>query len=228
MKDILAIIDAALVRKGLSASAASRLAVGNPSLIKNMRAGSVDGKRFNTAALEKLADVLDLEFYFGEARGHTVVHLPGGFAERSVEPLASAQARQEALEMGFLPIPYHAAAAPDFRGTAPVALARGWLSVSGLDADSLAFLPVIADDMAPTLKIGALALIDTAQTDGNDDGIWAISVKGHYVFARIQRPAPDMMVLKGDKPDQPVQIFKGSELSAMKLLGRVVWIAHQP
>lgn len=37
VKDILDIIDEALLRKGLSASAASKLAVGNPSLIKNMR-----------------------------------------------------------------------------------------------------------------------------------------------------------------------------------------------
>jgi hypothetical protein len=64
--------------------------------------------------------------------------------------------------MGFLPIPYHAAAAPDFRGTAPVALARQWLSASDIPAETLAFLPVICDDMAPTLTVGTLALIDNA------------------------------------------------------------------
>jgi hypothetical protein len=35
-------------------------------------------------------------------------------------------------------------------------------------------------------------------------------------------------VLKGDKPNQPVQIFKDDELRALKVLGKVVWIAHQP
>lgn len=216
------------MRKGLSASAASRLAVGNPSLIKNMRNGAAGSKRFNSESLRKLADVLDLEFYFGEERSQTVMQLPGGFAERTLEPLSSATARQEALKMGFLPIPYHAAAAPDFRGTAPVALARGWLKASGMAAESLAFLPVVADDMVPTLSVGSLALIDTAQTAPQDDGIWALAVKGRYVFARLQRPTPDIVVLKGDKPDQPVQILKGDELAALRVLGKVVWIAHQP
>lgn len=232
MKEILDIIDGALVRKGLSAAAASRLAVGNPSLIKNMRQETGNPKRFNADALRKLADVLELEFYFGEERENSIVRLPAGFAEQTVEPLASARARHEALEMGFLPIPYHPAAAPDFRGTAPVALARQWLTTSDVNADTLAFLPVISDDMVPTLTVGALALIDTGQKetkhDTKTDGIWAFGVKGSYVFARVQHPSDDMMLLKGDKPDQAVQIFKGDELATLKVLGRVVWIVHQP
>jgi phage repressor protein C with HTH and peptisase S24 domain len=65
---ILEAIDEALKKKGLSDAAASKLAVGNPSLIKNFRAPSAAGKRYNAVALQKLADVLDLEFYFGPRR----------------------------------------------------------------------------------------------------------------------------------------------------------------
>jgi len=182
------IIDEALKRKGLSAAAASRLAVGNPSLIKNMRHGADASKRFNADALRKLAAVLDLEFYFGEARGQTVMQLPGGFAEQTVEPLATASARRDALEMGFLPIPYHSAAAPDFRGTAPVALSRGWLSASGFAAEGLAFLPVVSDDMSPTLSIGALALLDTNQN--------------------TSRPAA-LIILRPPVPDKPSTLLRG-------------------
>lgn len=228
MQDILDIIDAALAGKGLSAAAASRLAVGNPSLIKNMRTETGKPKRFNAQALRQLAGVLDLEFYFGEVRTQTIVHLPAGFAELTVEPLATAEARQEALEMEFLPIPYHSAAQPNFRGTAPVALARQWLKASKLAAESLSFLPVVTDGMLPTLTIGALALLDTSDVEPRCDGIWALALRGHYLFARIQRPSPDMLVLKVDKPNQPVQVFNGVELRALKVLGKVVWIAHQP
>ena len=90
VKDILDIIDEALLRKGLSASAASKLAVGNPSLIRNMRQETGYQKRFNAVALSKLANVL--EFYFGEEREQTVMRLPVGFAERTVEPLSTARA----------------------------------------------------------------------------------------------------------------------------------------
>lgn len=227
MQDILDIIDDALKRKGLSASAASRLAVGNPSLIKNMRHGTAKTKRYNVEALRKLASVLDLEFYFGEERAQIVVQLPGGFAERTFEPAASANARQEALELGFLPIPYHRAAAPDFRGTAPVALARQWLVASGLRAEGLAFLPVLTDEMAPTLMVGTLALIDTAQSDGRDDDIWALSIKGRYGFARLQRPGPGMVILKRDAPKHSIEVLTGDALSTLRVLGKVVWIAHQ-
>ena len=66
MTDVLAVIDAALRRKELSDAAASRLAVGNPSLIKNMRNGA---GRYSFEALEALAKVLDLDCKFGPADG---------------------------------------------------------------------------------------------------------------------------------------------------------------
>lgn len=228
VNDILNIIDTALRRKGLSAAAASKLAVGNASLIKNMRQTTGSPKRFNAYALQKLAEVLDLEFYFGEEREESVVHLPAGFSERTVEPLATTPTRHEALEMGFLPIPYHVAAAPDFRGVAPVALARGWLKASGMANEGLAFLPVIKSDMSPSLQVGALALIDTNHAGPKTEGIWALGVRGQYCFARIQRPSEDIIVLKIDRPDEPVQIFKGDEMAAIKILGRVVWVTQQP
>lgn len=65
MATILETIDAALARKGLSAARASVLAVGNPSLVKNLRSGQ---GRFSYESLQRLAAVLDLECYFGPPR----------------------------------------------------------------------------------------------------------------------------------------------------------------
>ena len=64
-------IDKALVRKGLSAAAASKLAAEHYALIKNMKAAQADGKRYSVDSLEKLATVLDLELYFGPPRETT-------------------------------------------------------------------------------------------------------------------------------------------------------------
>lgn len=68
MDPILDVIDEALREKGLTDAAASRLAVGHPSLIKNMRLPRSGEKRYNLPALQKLAGVLGLEFYFGPPR----------------------------------------------------------------------------------------------------------------------------------------------------------------
>ncbi|MBT8411065.1 MAG: hypothetical protein KJP02_04630 [Octadecabacter sp.] len=109
--------------------------------------------------------------------------------------------------MGFLPVPYHIAAAPDFRGTAPVALSQQWLQASGFKAEVLAFLPAFIDDMAPILSVGALALIDALRNAADDEGIWTVSHGGRYTFARIHTPSPNMIILNCDKPKQPVRIF---------------------
>ena len=71
-------IDAALARTGMSDAAASRLAAGNASLIKNIRAGAGN---VGFESLSKLADVLGLEVYFGPKRPD----LPPGFAEAEAE-----------------------------------------------------------------------------------------------------------------------------------------------
>ena len=97
-----------------------------------------------------------------------------------------------------------------------------------MEAENLAFLPVVDDDMIPTLTVGTLASIDTSQSNTTGDRIWVLGVKGRYVFARTQHPSDDMILLKGDKTGLPIQIFKGDELAALNLLGRVVWIVHQP
>lgn len=226
----MAIIDDALERKGLSAAAASRLAVGNPSLIKNMRAGTGE-KRFNAEALRKLSAVLDLEFYFGPPREKTRLSLPGGFAEETVEPATKALHRQEALRQGFLPVPYHSAAAPDFRGTAPVALARQWLDASDHNPETLSFLPVTEDSMAPALTIGTLALIDSSQARPNahPGAIWAYREQDRYGFARIDLPDDTRLILKPDNPSAELRLIEGAALLTLRVLGRVIWIGqHLP
>lgn len=56
LMDIVAVIEEALARRGISAAAASKAAAGNQSFIKNIKAGSSPTLR----NLERLADVLGL------------------------------------------------------------------------------------------------------------------------------------------------------------------------
>lgn len=61
MDRLLRIIDLALEKKGLSAAKASRLAVGNSAMIKNMK----KGQKPSFIAVEKLFSVLGVSFQFG-------------------------------------------------------------------------------------------------------------------------------------------------------------------
>lgn len=157
MSDILRQIDKALKRKGMTAASASRLAVGNPALIKNMRAARDGEKRFNAVALMKLAEVLDLEFYFGPERRRAN---PGFEAPTSDAPPPD-PTRREALTTGFLPIPYHPYLPHPWRGVAPVALSRRFLDDRGLVPDALSFVPVQGTSMEPELSRGSLVLTDS-------------------------------------------------------------------
>lgn len=106
MDPILEAIDIALKKKGLSDAAASKLAVGHPSFIKNMRMPREGEKRYNLPSLMKLAEVLELEFYFGEPRLCAAASAPiswggllphRGFAKCGVDGWGRDQPDREAL-----------------------------------------------------------------------------------------------------------------------------------
>ena len=219
MDPILDAIDKALQRKGLTAAAASRLAVGNPSLIKNMRADTGTDKRYNATALQKLAAVLELEFYFGPERTQSAPTQTGGFGEPDS---ANPTGQREALRAGFLPIPYHRAASPQFQGTAPVALSRAWVAARDLDAEHLSFAPVLDDAMSPALRKGALALIDAGHATPDGKGIFCATDRGVLHYARLDTPAPDLLAVTRD--NRPLRILRGDEQVPYRVLGKVVWV----
>ncbi len=57
-------IEGALERDGRSAAAVSRIAVGNPALLKNIKLGQIP----SIEKVERLCEILDLEFYIGPPR----------------------------------------------------------------------------------------------------------------------------------------------------------------
>ena len=221
MDDILKTIDKALKNKGLSDAAASRLAAGNPALIKNMRAARDGEKRYSVQSLRKLAEVLELEFVFGP---NDAVPPPKttGLAEQDA---GSDHEKREALRAGFLPIPFHNASGPDHRGAAPVALSRSWLAGRKLKVEALNFLPVQNDDMAPALNKGALALIDTEDRSTEGAGIWSAAERGSVLFCRLERPARNLIVISQDNVSRPVRVLRDAELATFRILGKVIWIA---
>ena len=70
----------ALERRGVSRSAASLEAAGNPSLVKNL----MNGHMPRVQSLSSLAEVLGLEFYFGPRRD--VVKSDSGTPDSQTEP----------------------------------------------------------------------------------------------------------------------------------------------
>lgn len=226
MDPILDEIEKALEKRGLSAAAASKLAAGHFSLIKNMKASKAGGKRYSVETIEKLAEVLDLEFYFGPRRDTGPVQqimLDGNeFAQIPVHEAGLAAgcgiANGEAEVSGHL------------------AFRRSWLKEIGVAASSAVLARAWGDSMVPTIKSGDMLLIDSARSevpvrarskhDHRPGQIYAILDDGMARVKRIERPEDGLLILTSDNPACGAEALTGQRMKSLNIIGRVMWWGH--
>lgn len=221
MDPILLTIDQALRRKGLSDAAASKLAVGHPSLIKNLRMPREGEKRYNLPALMRLAEVLDLEFYFGPVRDT-------GPGARAAEPTE------------FAHIPLHAALLAAGDGHANhsedvieyLAFRRDWLRRLGVAPSNAVLARASGDSMQPCVWDGDMVLIDRSKTEvpvrtpsakRGRSPVYAFLDDGQARIKRIERPDEGQVILLSDNPEYPPEFAKIENLS---IIGKVLWWGH--
>lgn len=181
MKQVLDAIDRALERRGLSDAAASRLAVGNPSLIKNLRNPRAAERRHPFENLQLLADVLGLELYFGEPRSAEPVPLRWigsaahhGFATCSVQGWGKDQPDLPALPL------------PDF-----------------INDPGAFYVTARGTSMRPEgIEEGDLCLVSPAQDIREGDRIWLRDRAGTSSIKRLEEIAADRLKLRGWMPPQ--------------------------
>ena len=221
MDPILDAIDEALARLRLSDSAASKLAVGNYALLKNMRAARGEDKRYSFQALSKLADVLGLECYFGPPRDTA----PG---PRAAEPTE------------FAHIPLHAALLAAGDGHANhsedvieyLAFRRDWLRRLGVAPSNAVLARASGDSMQPCVWDGDMVLIDRSKIDvpvrspsakRGRSPVYAFLDDGQARIKRIERPDEGQVILLSDNPEYPPEFAKIENLS---IIGKVLWWGH--
>jgi hypothetical protein len=214
MDAILDTIDNALKRKGLTDAAASKLAVGHPALIKNLRMPRDGEKRYNLPSLMKLADVLDLELYFGPKRR-------AGFSEGPA-PATNMDPSQDA-PAGFLTIPWHEPRAG--MGSAPVAFSRSWLDRNGLKPDFLQAIVPQKIDLLGLPFSDVVALIDTRIGARKGHGLWCFRDAGSVTIAHITFRGEITIIHPAHGQDEPRVYGQRAEVP-ITLQGRVVWMGQ--
>ncbi|GAB4270891.1 MAG: hypothetical protein Kow0013_23370 [Pararhodobacter sp.] len=207
MDAILDEIDKALKRKGLSPAAASKLAAGHFSLIKNMKASKAGGKRYSVETLEKLADVLDLELYFGPRRD-TVVPAPEPFEIDGRDVAAIPRVASEA-----------SAGPGAVNGEAAVigamAFRLDWLRERGIKPDKALLVTVTGDSMTPSIHPGDLVLLDQGRKEiVNGKPFIFVATDGETRLKRLHRLGPKTLALISDNPDHPPRSATASTPSA--------------
>ena len=221
MDDIIATLDRALAERGLSDTAASRLAVGNPSLIKNLRANR-GRKRYNYAALKSLADVLGLELYFGRPR-NAIGTVMADAADLSGEPRKITAPLADAPS-GFQPFAWHAQSSRT--GLGPIAFANGWLSNQGLAPEALSFVAATPEAGANGKDIPILALVDRAAVQNGGPSLWCFRTGGADRIARLLWLEPDLLLILPDDTDMAPEVLQGIDRQRVTVLGRVVWVGQ--
>ncbi len=221
MDPILATIDEALARKRLSDAAASKLAVGHPALIKNLRMPRAGEKRYNLPSLQKLADVLGLEFYFGPKRelgqievidrDELYAHIPVYDASLSAGP-GSINGSEEIVDA--------------------LAFRRDWLVKVGVDPSRAVIARATGDSMLPCISDGDLLLIDRSKTlpppppkseHDRRAPIFAVVHNGEAKVKRVQLVDRDLAMLLSDNPDHSPTFAHADSLT---IIGKVVWWGH--
>lgn len=217
---ILLEIDKALKRKGLSDAAASRLAVGHPSLLKNFRIPRGSTKRYNVDALQKLADVLDLEFYFGEPR----------------ETEAAPELELDQAVFSVVPrLDGHVAAGDGFinlegEPVGHLAFTKDWLERTGVLPGSCFLISVRGDSMSPCIADGDLVMIDRRRQQIVDGKVYAFNDGENGTRIKRLEVIPETaIILRSDNVTYEKEHRTGEEMNAIAqaIIGQVVWSSHK-
>lgn len=224
---ILEQIDEALKNKGLSDAAASMKAVGNPALIKNMRLKRGTEKRYNLTAIAKLAEVLDLELYFGPPRetGNIPHQIIGG------DDYASVAYHDVAASAG------PGAEADPHATVENYAFRRDWLKRQGVAPQNAAMLRVKGDSMSPLIVDGDTLLIDTnrrdpavrqrAEGEKRRADIYVLTIDGDTRIKWIERPDPTTLILYSENTANYLpEVFTAADQDRVDIVGKVLWWGH--
>jgi len=218
MDPILSEIEKALEDKGLSAAAASKMAAGHYSLIKNMKASKAGGKRYSVETLEKLGEVLGLEFYFGPPRGATQAPttLINGAEFDTIRRFdVSAAAGDGMINPEGDPVDH-------------LAFSKRWLASQGISPGDSLLITVRGDSMEPAIHHGDLVMIDLRKKHIRSGKIYAFRDGDALRIKRIEVIPDTALILRSDNPKHAPEHRVGDAMNhvSQNVLGQVVWSGH--
>ena len=209
MDEVLAVIEEALKKRGMHAATASKLAVGNSALLKNMMNARGE-PRYSYQNLKRLAQVLGLELYFGPPRV--------GVLQEQAAPFSV----ETPLDIRWIPLdPRQAQLLTDPPALDRLAVPRDWLRAQGIAINSATLILATDDAMAPAIGQGATAIVDTADTDMDDTGAVRAVMIGAAVKLRRIEQGLDWIIARPDNPRAPIDSISRRHAGTMTILGRV-------
>lgn len=105
---------------------------------------------------------------------------------------------------------------------------RAWLHrMFDRDVEDLALLDAPGNAMEPTIKRGALLIVDTKDARLVDGEIFAIAIDGNFIVRRSQLEVNGTIVFRADNESYDPKSLMPDEEAKFATLGRVVWIGSE-
>ena len=118
----------------------------------------------------------------------------------------------------------HGSLAGDESPTRELAFRRKWLRYRGLHEQDLALVFAKGDSMEPTISDNETVMVDTSERKLRDGHIYVIRNGDHLLVKRIQTLWNDGVQLLSDNKEYPPQEISSSDLDALEVIGKVVWV----
>ncbi|MDH4101079.1 MAG: S24 family peptidase [Nitrospirota bacterium] len=95
------------------------------------------------------------------------------------------------------------------------------------DINGLAMATAHGNAMAPAIDDGDAILVDTHQKTIEKEGIYLLQVNGTIIARRIQVMMDGTLRATCDNPLYTTQIIDQAEMTAMQIVGKVVWVGKK-
>jgi hypothetical protein len=189
----------------------------------------------NLVRAKEIADVLGLEFYIGPPRDQAR-DLPAPLQAVPLDYTAHPGLPDHMNPEAMIKVRLHPqkfAAGDGEAETEPGSLISSlsfpapWLRRLGLNAQSAALVWVKGDSMTPTLKNGAMAMLDTRINDVKKRKIYAFRYGEELFIKRLERISPDTLIAQSDNAAYDTIVIAGADFEQFQMFGEVVWSGHR-
>ena len=184
------------------------------ALFKNLAAGSLP----SADRLEVLLNELGLSIRLGSKLSEEPSPLP--LTEIDGEQFAPIRRFDAELSAG------NGAENGEAHVSEMLAFRRDWLTRLGVSPSNACLVKVRGESMQPTLYDGDLVLIDQSKTKIRSGRIYAFNDGGHSKVKRLDCMEDQTLIIRSDNPQFPLDMRKGEDANALKVIGEVVWSGH--
>jgi phage repressor protein C with HTH and peptisase S24 domain len=107
--------------------------------------------------------------------------------------------------------------------TTAIALPKPWLRQRGISPSAASLVWVKGDSMEPTLKSGAMVMINHNRRDPGARRIYAFRQGDDLRVKRLEWLTPEQLLISSDNPAHKAELLTQPDMDDLEIIGEVVW-----